>query len=162
MGLRAYLLAVHPDKPEPSISLTSTVEAAEAVCRPEPGPAIDVLETVGGLIDKSLLRQVESVDGELRLEMLETIREFGQELMAVAAAERGQFERAARLFGADQALRDATGSTMNVRWREVRERGLASARSALGEGPFAVIWAEGHAMTREQAIAYALEETAPA
>ena len=80
-------------------------------------------------------------------------------MMAVVAAERGQSERAARLFGAEQALRDATGSTMNVRWREVRERGLQSARSALAEEAFAAIWAEGHAMTREQAIAHALEDT---
>ena len=35
-----------------------TLEAAEAVCRPESGPGIDVLEGVAALVDKSLLQQV--------------------------------------------------------------------------------------------------------
>src|SRR5262245_29420518 len=56
-----------------------TVEAAEAVCRSERGPAVDLLEAAGALLDKSLLRQADGAGGELRLEMLGTIREFGQE-----------------------------------------------------------------------------------
>ena len=87
---------------------------------------------------------------------------FILEEMAVVAAECGQSERAARLFGAEQALRDAIGSVMNARSRAVQERGLASARGALGEETFAALWAEGRAMTREQVITYALEETPPA
>ena len=85
------------------------------------------------------------------------------DMMAVVAAEREQCERAARLFGAEQALRDAIGSTIahGGGWRLVRERSLASARGALGEEAFAALWAEGRAMTREQVIAYAVE-TPPA
>jgi hypothetical protein len=37
-------------------------------------------------------------------------------MMAVLAADWGQSERAARLFGAEKALRDAIGSAKNVRW----------------------------------------------
>jgi len=37
-----------------------------------------------------------------------------------------------------------------------------AARAALGEEAFAAAWAEGRAMTLEQAIAYALEEEPPA
>lgn len=41
--------------------------------------------------------------------------------------------------------------------------GNVSARAAsLGEDAFAALWAEGRAMTLEQVIAYALEETAQA
>ena len=84
------------------------------------------------------------------------------DMMAVIAAECGQSERAARLFGAEQALRDTIGSTKNIAWRAEHERSLASVRSVLGEEAFAALWAEGHVMTREQVIAYALEDPAPA
>jgi predicted ATPase/DNA-binding SARP family transcriptional activator len=77
-----------------------TLEAAEAVCRPESGPPIDVLETAGALVDKSLLRQVEGVDGELRLEMLETIREFGQEQLELIGEVGALRRRHAEYFRA--------------------------------------------------------------
>ncbi len=38
------------------------------------------------------------------------------------------------------------------------ERSLASLRAHLGEEKFNTVWAEGRAMTMEQAMAYALEE----
>jgi predicted ATPase/DNA-binding SARP family transcriptional activator len=77
-------------------------------------------------------------------------------LAAAISVERGQPERGARLFGAEQALRDAIGYVMNVRWRPVHERDLASARVALGDEAFTAAWAKGEAMTREQAVEYAL------
>ena len=81
--------------------------------------------------------------------------------MAVVAAERGQSERAARLFGAEQAMRDVIGYAMTVSHRALHEHRLASARAALGEEAFSTLWVEGQAMTREQVIAYALEESTP-
>jgi hypothetical protein len=75
---------------------------------------------------------------------------------AAVSAECGQSERAARLFGAEQALCDAIGYVMNVRWRPVHERDLASARAAQGDEAFAAAWAEGEAMTREQAVEHVL------
>jgi predicted ATPase len=77
-------------------------------------------------------------------------------IMAGVSVERGQSERAACLFGAEQALRDAIGYATRFRLFSVRERDLASARAALGDEAFAVAWARGEAMTREQAIDYAL------
>ncbi|HEY1016051.1 MAG TPA: tetratricopeptide repeat protein [Herpetosiphonaceae bacterium] len=62
-----------------------TLEAAELVCNPAGDAQIDVLEGVSSLIDKSLLRQSEGVDGELRFSMLETIREFAVEQLAQRA-----------------------------------------------------------------------------
>lgn len=53
-----------------------TVDAAELVAAGE--PSADVIEVVGSLIDKSLLRS-RSLQGEARLTMLETVREFALE-----------------------------------------------------------------------------------
>jgi hypothetical protein len=39
---------------------------------------------------------------------------------------------------------------------------VATARNSLGEEAFATVWAEGQAMTLDHAVAYALEEAAPA
>jgi len=42
--------------------------------------------------------------------------------------------------------------------RSLYERTAAAVRSQLGESAFEEAWAEGQAMTFEQAVAYALEE----
>src|SRR5260221_15205 len=53
---------------------------------------IGVLEGVSSLIDKSLLQQTEQEGGECRLSMLETLREYGLELLR----ERGEAEAVQR------------------------------------------------------------------
>jgi non-specific serine/threonine protein kinase len=89
-------------------------------------------------------------------------------LAGVAAAERqaeggrhaakdGKVDRAARLFGAAEALREIASSPLPPYRRADYDRDLAAARAQLGEEAFAAAWAEGRAMTMEQAIAYALE-----
>jgi predicted ATPase len=55
----------------------STLEAAEAVCGVIDDLTIDVLDGVASLVDKHLLGQVEQGDGQPRLMMLETFREYG-------------------------------------------------------------------------------------
>jgi predicted ATPase/class 3 adenylate cyclase len=58
-----------------------TLDAAEKVCDPlELG--LDSLEGLTSLVDKSLIRGAESVEGQFRFTMLETIREFGLEQLA--------------------------------------------------------------------------------
>jgi hypothetical protein len=59
-------------------------------------------------------------------------------------------------------LREALGAPRYGHQRAIRSRVLASVRAALGEEAFAAAWAEGEAMTRERAIAYALEGPPPA
>jgi len=61
-----------------------TLEAAEAVCNTNRDLEIDVLEAVSVLVDKSLLRQEAEIDGEPRLLMLETIREYAVERLAAS------------------------------------------------------------------------------
>ncbi|WP_433251386.1 ATP-binding protein [Streptosporangium sp. CA-135522] len=54
------------------------LEAAERVCAGGPLPAALVLETLTGLVDKSLVQREEHPTG-VRLRMLDTVREFGAE-----------------------------------------------------------------------------------
>ena len=57
-----------------------TLEAAEAVCDADGDLGIDVLDGVASLVSKSLLRELGQED-DPRFGMLETIREYGQELL---------------------------------------------------------------------------------
>ncbi|MDP9313930.1 MAG: tetratricopeptide repeat protein, partial [Chloroflexota bacterium] len=63
-----------------------TLEAAEAVCTASGDLAIDVVDGVQSLLDKSLLRRDE-VDGTPRFSMLETIHEYACEKLAVSGDE---------------------------------------------------------------------------
>ena len=58
------------------------LEAAEAVCNARSDLEIDLMEGAESLVDKSLLRQEETVEGEARLVMLETLREFALEQLS--------------------------------------------------------------------------------
>jgi predicted ATPase/DNA-binding CsgD family transcriptional regulator len=60
-----------------------TLDTAEALCAAlgNGDSAVSVLDGVASLIDKSLLQQTERGAGELRLVMLETIREYGLECL---------------------------------------------------------------------------------
>jgi predicted ATPase len=80
------------------------------------------------------------------------------EICAGLAVARGAGQRAARLFGADEALRETLGLGILRIWSDHYHRGVAAARALLGDAAFAAAWAEGRAMTLEQAIAYALSE----
>src|SRR5439155_13550979 len=72
------------------------LEAIEAVCGP--AQARDVLDGVGSLVDKSLLRQGEGIAAEPRFTMLETIREYAAEQLAAAGREEAIRERHAAWF----------------------------------------------------------------
>jgi predicted ATPase len=63
-----------------------SLEAAEALCIVAHEARSHILEELASLIDQSLLRQEEGLDGEPRLSMLETIREYALERLA----ERGE------------------------------------------------------------------------
>ncbi len=68
----------------------------------------------------------------------------------------GRWERAARLSGAAVALREAIGTPVPPVDRAEYERNVAAVRAQMDEKAFAAAWAEGRAMTLEQATAYAL------
>jgi DNA-binding CsgD family transcriptional regulator len=83
--------------------------------------------------------------------------------MASLAGALGEAIRAARLWGAAEAARDATDIALPPGERALHEPYLAAARSRLGEVAWKEALAEGLEMTLEQAAEYALskEETDP-
>src|SRR5215210_2414060 len=101
----------------------------------------------------------------LHEESLVLCRELGDKLIglesiegfACAAGAGGAAERAARLFGAVEALREAAGYHQATRAHSLREPYLAAARSQVAEAAWAEAWEEGRSMTFEEATAYALQ-----
>jgi len=75
--------------------------------------------------------------------------------LAGVAVARGKFKRAARMFGADQALRKALNVNVMPGLSADHEQTLADVRAQLSEAEFKAAWAEGYAMSLEQAVAYA-------
>jgi tetratricopeptide (TPR) repeat protein len=78
--------------------------------------------------------------------------------LAAVAVAQSQPKRAARLFGAAEGLRQAMGTPLPPAERAEHDRSVAAVRTALGAEPFAAAWAEGRALSLEEACAYALEE----
>ena len=68
---------------------------------------------------------------------------------------------ACHLLGAAEALRNAINSPRPPRAQEKHQKQIAALLSLLGPTEFYATWAEGQAMTWEQAVAFALEEPAP-
>ncbi len=79
------------------------------------------------------------------------------------AGARGQGVRAARLWGAAEALRTTIGAPLPPEPRPYYERSMAAARAQLGEALWEAAFSEGVAMSAEDAVEYALseEEVAP-
>jgi predicted ATPase/DNA-binding SARP family transcriptional activator/Tfp pilus assembly protein PilF len=75
---------------------------------------------------------------------------------ASLAASDGLPAKAARLWGAAEALREEIGALMPPGERGRYEVRVGAAREVLGETAFAAEWVEGRTMTRQQAIAFAL------
>ena len=80
--------------------------------------------------------------------------------LAAVAASAGRIVRAARLWGAEEALleRIEVGVHTHVLDRTLRKSQIGAARARLSEEAFAAAWAEGRTMSPEQAIEYALEQ----
>ena len=83
---------------------------------------------------------------------------LAESLEAMASVAASQPEKAARVFGAAEALREAIGAPVPPVERPDYDRAVAAARAQLGEVAFSSGWAEGRAMTLEQAMSCALKE----
>jgi hypothetical protein len=99
-----------------------------------------------------------------RVLYLETIQDWRQqghrgavahqlECLAFIANAQGQGSRAARLLGAAESLREASHSPMIPYERAEYEQSVAALRGQASESD----WAEGRALTLDQAVAFALE-----
>lgn len=78
--------------------------------------------------------------------------------LAVVAGAQGKAQRAARLFGAAETSRELWRFTQSPFERDLYERAVAAVRSQLDEATYAADWAEGRAMTLDQAVEYALAD----
>jgi predicted ATPase len=84
-----------------------------------------------------------------------------EELAAVAAA-KGETMRAAKLWGATDSLFEKLGLAILEENRQVREQFRDDVQGSPDSDSRAEAWAQGHAMTLEQAVAYALTAEAVA
>ena len=75
------------------------------------------------------------------------------------AEARAQGACAARLWGAAEALRTNIGAPLPLDARRLYERRMAAARSQLGEAAWEAAFAQGMAMSAEEAAEYALGES---
>lgn len=83
---------------------------------------------------------------------------FALEALGLIAAALGDAKRAARLWGAASAWREAINEPLALTYQRDYAASVTQARIQLGEEVYASAWSEGHAMSPEQAIALALEE----
>ena len=109
-----------------------TLEAVEALFSAFADGAGQVLDGVASLIDKSLLLQIEREGEEPRLVMLETIREYGLEVLAASGEEEltRQVHAAYYLALAEEAEPEY-GGPQQVVWLERLEREHDNLRAAL-------------------------------
>jgi hypothetical protein len=78
--------------------------------------------------------------------------------LACLAGAQGKAERAARLWGAAQALRETKGIPRDPDFLAEADARNSAVRSAMGEGAWEEAWRKGRAMTLDEAVSYALEE----
>ena len=78
------------------------------------------------------------------------------ESFAHLAITRGDHVRAARLFGAAEALRDVAGAQMTSLERTEYDAEVDRLRQALDTAAFQAAWAEGRGMTVDAAVAFAI------
>jgi predicted ATPase/DNA-binding SARP family transcriptional activator/DNA-binding CsgD family transcriptional regulator len=109
---------------------------------------------------------------ELHREALSVAREAGDKNivqlaffgLANAAARRGQLARAARLWGASEAVREVFDMQLSPMTSSFAgyENNLSTVRSQLGGTAFEEAWTDGKAMVLQQAVEYALSKEEPA
>ncbi|MCV7400418.1 LuxR family transcriptional regulator [Mycobacterium fragae] len=77
------------------------------------------------------------------------------ECTAIPAERCGSHREAARLFGAAAAIRERRGIGRFKVWEADYEASVTKLRNAMAEADFESAWAEGAALSTEEAIAYA-------
>jgi predicted ATPase/class 3 adenylate cyclase len=77
---------------------------------------------------------------------------------ACVAGAKGETERAARLWGAAQAIHETRGIPRDPDFLGEADTRISAVRSGMGEGVWEEAWRKGRAMTLDEAVSYALEE----
>ena len=108
-----------------------TLDAIEAICRPQE-VGLETVDVVSALHDKSLLRRDDAAFAGLRITMLETIREYGQELLDASSEAADMQRRHAQFF-----VELAEGGTEpfagpgQQQWLDTLERDVGNIRAAI-------------------------------
>lgn len=107
-------------------------------------------------------RQAEALHREaLPLSQMRGDREgvaWALEGLGAAAAGLGGFERAARLYGAAEWLREVIGAVIYPHLRAGHEESVDSMRTAMSAEAFQEAWEAGRSMSLEEAIEYASKQ----
>jgi predicted ATPase/DNA-binding CsgD family transcriptional regulator len=77
------------------------------------------------------------------------------ECLGTAAGQEDSHREAVRLFATAQSIRQRMGTVRFKVWDASYEASVAALRDALGENDFDAAWAEGAALSTDEAIAYA-------
>jgi DNA-binding CsgD family transcriptional regulator len=77
------------------------------------------------------------------------------ECLGTLAGDVGSHREATRLFGAAHGIRQRIGAVRFKLWDAGYETSVSALRDALGDQDFDTAWAEGAALSTEEAIAYA-------
>jgi non-specific serine/threonine protein kinase len=93
-----------------------------------------------------------------QLKLIATLTIYHLQVAAAVAGSQGQPVRSARLWGAVESLHEAIGSTISPLERHFYGPYIAAARAQLGEAAWEAAWAEGKAMSLDEAVKYALKE----
>ncbi|HEY0753460.1 MAG TPA: LuxR C-terminal-related transcriptional regulator [Ktedonobacteraceae bacterium] len=110
----------------------STLEAIEAICGTGNGGIGQLVDRIGSLLDKSFVFRSEEASGELRLWMLETIREYGLACLEASDEARQRFRDHAEYFLdlAEEAEVNLNGADQ-LTWLERLEQEHDNLRAAL-------------------------------
>jgi hypothetical protein len=76
---------------------------------------------------------------------------------ACLAGAQGEAERAARLWGAAQALHEDKVMPRDLDFLAAADARISAVRSGMGEEAWEEAWRKGRAMTLDEAVSYALE-----
>lgn len=108
-----------------------TFEAVEAVAE-DPSTHVSVLDQLGSLLDKSLLREVGGEHGEPRFVILETLREFGLEQLAASGeAETIRHRHASYFLALAEQAEASLERAEQVQWMDRMEQEHDNLRAAL-------------------------------
>ena len=80
--------------------------------------------------------------------------------LARVASAQNDPQRAARLLGAEEAMRERVGAIVPPMIQAEYDWAVTRTRDSLSETAFRTLWDEGRAMRMEEAIAYALDQPA--
>jgi predicted ATPase/DNA-binding CsgD family transcriptional regulator len=106
--------------------------AVEALCAALGDGEASVLDSVASLLDKSLLQRLEQRGEELRLRLLETVHEYGQEVLAASGEmEATQHAHATYYLRLAEEAERELGGPQQVAWLERVERDYDNLRAAM-------------------------------